>query len=53
MLRFAKNLMAAEGGATMVEYALMLFVILVVAASAVKALGSKVNVAVGSSIAVF
>jgi hypothetical protein len=37
----------------MVEYALMLFVILVVAASAVKALGSKVNVAVGSSIAVF
>ena len=35
-------------GATMVEYALMLFLILVVAAAAVKTLGSTVNTAVGS-----
>jgi Flp pilus assembly pilin Flp len=40
-------------GATMVEYALMLFLILVVAALAVKALGSKVNTAVGSGIQSF
>jgi Flp pilus assembly pilin Flp len=40
-------------GATMVEYALMLFLILVVAAAAVKTLGSKVNTAVGSASTAF
>ena len=36
-------------GATMVEYALMLFLILVVAAVAVKALGSTVKTSVGAA----
>ena len=36
-------------GATMVEYALMLFLILCVAALAVKALGAKVSTSVGSA----
>ena len=36
-------------GATMVEYALMLFLILVVAALAVKALGSKVTTSVSAA----
>jgi Flp pilus assembly pilin Flp len=40
-------------GATMVEYALMLFLILVVAALAVKALGTKVNTSIGSGTASF
>jgi Flp pilus assembly pilin Flp len=40
-------------GATMVEYALMLFLILVVAAVAVKTLGSKVTTAVGSASTAF
>jgi len=40
-------------GATMVEYALMLFLILVVAAVAVKTLGSKVQTAVGSASTAF
>ena len=36
-------------GATMVEYALMLFLILVVAAVAVKTLGSKVTTSVSAA----
>ena len=36
-------------GATMVEYALMLFLILVVAAAAIKTLGTTVNTAIGSA----
>lgn len=40
-------------GATMVEYALMLFLILVVAAVAVKTLGTKVSTAVTSASTAF
>jgi Flp pilus assembly pilin Flp len=40
-------------GATMVEYALMLFLILVVAAVAVKTLGKTVNKAVDSASSAF
>jgi len=40
-------------GATMVEYALMLFLILVVAAAAVKALGSKVSTTVSAATSEF
>ncbi len=40
-------------GATMVEYALMLFLILVVAAVAVKSLGSKVTSATGAASTAF
>ena len=35
-------------GATMVEYALMLFLVLVVAGAAVKTLGTKVNTSVAA-----
>jgi len=40
-------------GATMVEYALMLFLILVVAALAVKALGTKVDTSVAKATSSF
>lgn len=40
-------------GATMVEYALMMFLILVVAAVAVKSLGSKVQTSVDASSTAF
>jgi len=36
-------------GATMVEYALMLFLILVVAAAAIRILGTKVNTDIGTA----
>jgi Flp pilus assembly pilin Flp len=51
--RKTRQLLRDCRGATMVEYSLMLFLILVVASLTVKSLGSKVNVAIGSAIAAF
>jgi Flp pilus assembly pilin Flp len=47
--RTAEQLARDTKGATMVEYALMLFLILVVAALAVKTLGAKVSSSVSSA----
>ncbi len=43
MERFLKRLTAGEGGATMVEYALMVALIAAVAVAAVTTLGTTVN----------
>jgi Flp pilus assembly pilin Flp len=48
-----RQLATDSKGATMVEYALMLFLILVVAAVAVKSLGSKVTSATGAASTAF
>jgi Flp pilus assembly pilin Flp len=48
-----RQLAVDSKGATMVEYALMLFLILVVAAVAVKALGTKVDTSVTATTASF
>ncbi len=48
-----RQLATDSKGATMVEYALMLFLILVVAAVAVKTLGTKVTTSVSAATAQF